>query len=876
MKLNNDNCSPPANGLTCSFFRKKTLSTVIYHTLLISGLFSVGIKNASASEYFNPALLSIGTDNPTMGEIADLSHFEAGGQAPGSYLVRIYINNAFVDEKTVEFISNENNQLVPRFTRQQYENFGLRVNAVKELADLPADTVINDIRNVIPSAQIDFEFTTLKLNISMPQMLMQRRVQGEVDPASWDQGLPAALLSYNLTGNQTRTTGNGYQSNSDALYANLRGGLNLGSWRLRSYATWQQRSDSRNKTSDFNVISTYLQRDIHAIKGQLILGDSATPGDVFDSVQFQGGQLLSDDSMLPDSLRGFAPVIRGISESGAEITIRQNGGVIYQSYVPPGPFEITDLYPASLSGDLVVTVKENDGSERSFTQPYSSIAIMQREGQLKYAMVMGKLRNSSGAIKEGTARFVQGTLIYGLPNSITVYGGIQLAKQYLSGSAGVGVGLGRLGAVSADVTQSNATLPNGEKSEGQSYRVRYSRSVIETGTSVALAAYRYSTEGYYNLQDAFTDTTSGVMNSNYRPRGEFQLTLNQSLGDFGSMYISGSQRDYWNKPGELRTYTLGYNSNLWGVNYGINLSQSQDTDSGREDRRMALTASVPISNWLAGGDRYSALSSMRLNYGMVQSKGQGTTQQAGLSGSAFEGNALNYNLSQTIGKDNDSSNLAASYRGSKGIVSAGYNRSNTQQQINYGVSGGIVAHPYGVTLAQDLGDTVTLVRAPGAANIAVNSQTNLKTDGRGYAVVPWTTPYRRTSVSLDPKGLKHNVALNQTSTSVTPTRGAVVLADFPTQRGHQVMMTLRQASGGYVPFGATATLMDEKNADPITGIVGDEGQLYISGMPDKGKLSVQWGRGSDKQCLAPFDLKSASDSQIEGVPLQVQNLCQRN
>jgi outer membrane usher protein len=192
------------------------------------------------------------------------------------------------------------------------------------------------------------------------------------------------------------------------------------------------------------------------------------------------------------------------------------------------------------------------------------------------------------------------------------------------------------------------------------------------------------------------------------------------------------------------------------------------------------------------------------------------------------------------------------------------------------VSGGIVAHPYGVTLAQDLGDTVTLVRAPGAANIAVNSQTNLKTDGRGYAVVPWTTPYRRTSVSLDPKGLNHNVALNQTSTSVTPTRGAVVLADFPTQRGHQVMMTLRQASGGYVPFGATATLMDEKNAEPITGIVGDEGQLYISGMPDKGKLSVQWGRGSDKQCLAPFDLKSASDSQIEGVPLQVQNVCQRN
>ncbi|NWA62462.1 fimbrial biogenesis outer membrane usher protein [Pantoea sp. B9002] len=832
------------------------------------------IGEAFADDYFNPALLSMPGERNSVAKIADLSHFEAGGQAPGEYKVALYLNNQFIDERDVNFQSSTNNMLLPQLTRHQYEQIGLRVDALEGLKELPDDAIVN-LQEYIPSASADLRFSEMRLDLSVPQMLVKRRARGYVDPSSWDQGLTAALLNYNVTGNQTRSLSDHSQGTNSSLYTNLRGGLNMGSWRLRSYATYQQRNDARQgSNSNFDVISTYLQRDIHVIKGQLTLGDSATPADVFDSVQFQGGQLVSDDSMLPDSLRGFAPVIRGVSESGAEVTIRQNGSVIYQSYVPPGPFEINDLYPASLSGDLVVTVKENDGSERTFSQPYSSIAIMQREGQLKYAMTIGKLRNSGGAITTGAAKFVQGTLIYGLPNAITVYGGMQLAKEYLSASAGIGLGIGRLGAVSADITQSSATLPNGEKSQGQSYRLRYSRSIVETGTSVSLAAYRYSTEGYYTLQDAMTnpsDALNGALNRNYRPRGEFQVMLNQSLGDAGSMYVSGSQRDYWNKAGNLRTYTLGYNTNVFGVSYGLNLSQSQDSDSGKEDRRLALTASVPLSRWLAGDSR----NSMQLNYGMAHAKGQGTTQQAGLSGNALD-NQLNYNVSQTLGNDNNTSNLSASYRGNSGTVSAGYNRSQAQEQINYGLRGGIVAHPYGVTLSQEMSDTVALVRAPGAANIKVNNQTGLSTDWRGYAVMPYMTPYRRTDISLDPQGLGTNVALDQTSTSVTPTRGAVVLADFKTQRGHQVMMTLRKANGDYVPFGATAKLLLKEGEQNNGSIVGDEGLLYISGMPDSGSLDVQWGRGADASCQVRFNLKSASENQMDGVPLQVQSVCQNS
>jgi outer membrane usher protein len=57
-------------------------------------------------------------------------------------------------------------------------------------------------------------------------------------------------------------------------------------------------------------------------------------------------------------MKGYSPVVRGIAQSNAQVTIRQNGYVIYQSYVPAGPFAISDLYPTAGSGDLNVTIKE--------------------------------------------------------------------------------------------------------------------------------------------------------------------------------------------------------------------------------------------------------------------------------------------------------------------------------------------------------------------------------------------------------------------------------------------------------------------------------------------------------------------------------------
>jgi outer membrane usher protein len=77
-----------------------------------------------------------------------------------------------------------------------------------------------------------------------------------------------------------------------------------------------------------------LQRDIIPLKAQL-RGDSSTGADVFDSISYRGIELASDDEMLPDSLRGYAPVVRGIARTNAQVTIRHEH-TLYQTSVSPG------------------------------------------------------------------------------------------------------------------------------------------------------------------------------------------------------------------------------------------------------------------------------------------------------------------------------------------------------------------------------------------------------------------------------------------------------------------------------------------------------------------------------------------------------------
>src|SRR5699024_9172182 len=138
-------------------------------------------------------------------------------------------------------------------------------------------------------------------------------------------------------------------------------------------------------------------------------------------------------------------------------TIRQNDRVVYQTNVPAGPFELNDFYVSGMSGDLVVTVKESDGTEHSFIQPYSSLPEMKREGITDYSITTGKL-NSGKYYYEPS--FLYSSLSTGIMNGVTAYGDTLFAEKYQSLGLGSTFALGVLGALSTDVSLSHANKNN--------------------------------------------------------------------------------------------------------------------------------------------------------------------------------------------------------------------------------------------------------------------------------------------------------------------------------------------------------------------------------------------------------------------------------
>ncbi|EDI8535862.1 fimbrial biogenesis outer membrane usher protein [Salmonella enterica] len=622
---------------------------------------------------------------------------------------------------------------------------------------------------------------------------------------------------------------------------------------MRNYSTLS----ATGSDTEYHSISSYIQRDIAALRSQIMVGDTWTASDVFDSAQIRGVRLYTDDDMLPSSQNGFAPVVRGVAKSNATVIIRQNKYVIYQSAVPQGAFEITDLNTTSGGGDLDVTIKEEDGSEQHFTQPYASLAILKREGQTDFDISVGEMRDESGF----TPNVVQAQVLHGLPWGLTLYGGTQVADDYASAALGMGKDMGSIGAVSFDVTHARSHFDDGDNESGQSYRFLYSKRFEDTDTSFRLVGYRYSTEGYYTLGEwaSRQDNNSDFWETGNR-RSRVEGTWTQSFGPgFGNIYLTLSRQQYWQTDEVERLVQFGY-SNSWrriswnaswnytdSANRSSGSNNKNDNDDSDHEQIFMLTVSIPLSG---------AMESSYVNYSMTQNNHNDSTMQAGVGGTLLEGHNLSYNVQESwtsTPEDTYGGNASMGYDGTYGSVNGGYAWSRDSQTLNYGARGGILVHSGGVTFSQELGETVALVEAPGADGLTVENTTGVATDWRGYTVKTQLNPYDENRVAIDSNYFaKANIELDNTVVNLVPTRGAVVKAAFVTHVGYRVLFNVMQANGKPAPFGAMASA--ELDSGTVTGIVGDNGELYLSGMPENGRFTLGWGGDESTTCAVNYTL----------------------
>lgn len=220
--------------------------------------------------------------------------------------------------------------------------------------------------------QADLGHSTLLVNL--PQAYMEYSDVDWDPPARWDNGIPGIILDYNINNQLRHDQESGSEEQSISGNGTL--GANLGAWRLRAdwQASYDHRDDDENTSTlhDQSWSRYYAYRALPTLGAKLTLGESYLQSDVFDSFNYIGASVISDDQMLPPKLRGYAPEIVGIARSNAKVKVSWQGRVLYETQVPAGPFRIQDLNQ-SVSGTLHVTVEEQNGQTQEFDVNTASV-----------------------------------------------------------------------------------------------------------------------------------------------------------------------------------------------------------------------------------------------------------------------------------------------------------------------------------------------------------------------------------------------------------------------------------------------------------------------------------------------------------------------
>ncbi|HGP2366852.1 TPA: fimbria/pilus outer membrane usher protein [Salmonella enterica] len=823
------------------------------------------------------------------GRNVDISLLEQGAQLPGVYLVNIVLNGKRIDSREMPFhlekTANGEPFLQTCLTRKQLVRYGIKIDSYPDLFSTTKRNNTNVMSkcariSAIPQASEIFQFNSQRLLLSIPQIALRPHYLGIAPQALWSDGLPAFLMNYQASAFRSEYRSNG-SSPTDSINVQLEPGINLGAWRIRNLTTWQKQ---RSQQGQWQTSYTYAERGLYGIKSRLTLGEHFTPSDLFDSVPFRGGMLGSDDAMVPYSQREFAPIVQGIAQTQARIEVKQNGYVIYNTTVAPGPFALTDLPVSGGGGDLQVTVFEADGSRQMFTVPYTTPAIALRKGYLKYSVMIGQYRPVDTSIDKASVG--QATIMYGLPWNLTAYGGGQWASHYQAGELGVGVSLGTFGALSLDGSLSRGQKQNQDTKQGQTWRIRYSKSFETTNTGLTLASYQYASSGYNSLSEVLDTYHTGnkwisqwhwVPGQGYRSywyndsanqrKSRTSLTLSQPLGRWGALYLGASRENYWNRKWSQNELSARYNGPMiFGISWSVDWTQRKwsyssysGSDGNKADRAINLWISVPLSRW--GESNTSS------TYQMQHDTDQGTLHSMGLNGYAFD-QRLYWNVNEQIAQDGtgdsqNSSDLSLRWNGTYGEISGGYGYTKSARQMNVGVQGGMVIHQHGITLGQRLGNTTALVEAPGASGVSVSGtggSVGVRTDFRGYTILGDLSPYQENTVSLNPVTLPPDVAIPQTETKVVPTAGAIIPATFVTRAGGRAVITLTRPDGKLVPFGAVANIVGQADLSSGVGIVGDSSDIYMTGLPEKGQIQVQWGKGQQQHCLADYQLLGSNET----------------
>lgn len=797
--------------------------------------FSVSLVYAADEIQFNTDVLDV-NDRKNI----DLSQFSRGGYImPGTYGMVIHINKNDLPEQQITFYTPKDDPNGSRacVNKAVVEQIGFKPDALKALTWWHDGECLDE--SSVSGMEMRGDLATSSLYLSIPQAYLEYSDENWDPPSRWDEGVPGLLFDYNVNArsqHQQRDGSRGYN-----VSGNGTAGANMGAWRLR--ADWQanidrQTGSSQSTRQKLDWSRYYAYRAIPALRSKLTLGENYLDSGMFDSFQFTGASLISDDNMLPPNLRGYAPEVVGVAKTNAKVVISQQGRVLSETTVAAGPFRIQDLNDA-VSGELNVRVEEQDGSVQEFTMNTASIPYLTRPGSVRFKLAAGKPldweHHSRGPI------FGTGEFSWGVSNGWSLYGGALAGGDYKALSLGIGRDLMAFGALSFDATQSRARLLNEDGTlSGGSYRLSYSKSFDEYDSQITFAGYRFSEEDFMSMSEYLDARYYGQRTGNNKEM--YTVTFNKHFRDVGlSSYINYSHQTYWDRPDNdrynltvARYFDIGRFRNL-----SLSLSAYRNQYNGTNDDGAYLNLSMP---WGDNGtlSYNSTVNRDNTTHGVsyYDRIDELSTYQVS-AGSSRRG----VNTSGYYNHEGDIARISANASYQEGSYSA----------VGLSAQGGMTLTSEGGALHRTgtVGGTRMLIDTNGVADVPVRGYGRTsRTNAWGKAVIGDVNSYYRNKASIDLNDLGDNAEATQSVVQATLTEGAIGYRQFDVIAGQKAMAVIKLADGSEPPFGAT--VMNARKQE--TGLVNDGGSVYLSGINPGDTMTVHWDGRAQCEVRMPTPL----------------------
>lgn len=691
-----------------------------------------------------------------------------------------------------------------------------------------------------PAASVRFDYGTQTLYISEPQVTLLPLEPGD----DWDYGIAGLKLRYNTNVSKS-------QQREAVYYGNIDLNANVGRWVL-SGSTYG--FSGRGFESPQAMVSTVVA----PLRGNLELGKTRTRSTLMSDFGFYGASLRSDNSMIPWSTRGYAPIISGVANSNARITVAQGGYTLSSQVVPPGEYALKDISPIG-NGDITVTVEEEDGSQTTRVYPVTTLPTLLRAHDFNYNLSVGTRSDDS----QTKGVFVAGSLDYGFEPATLNLSGI-LHRQYQGVGVGLSRNMGKWGALEGSVNLSRSVFDNHEPyslrlsahtddpqeqiqnarndwlwnsysggrlasgpQTGLSATIKYAKSLGEK-TNLHLLTWRYTGEKYVDF--ASFNPRQVWLNENRKER--YEATISHGIGS-SYLNFSGWTQSYRNRSSNDSGVNTSFNTSVGGAAVGLYASYSH-TPWSPNDYSLSMNVSIPFD--IAGKQQFS---STGINY----YRNRGTQMNTSVSGNPTEN--MNYNVNASVGRDNRNISVSAGYAMDAlqlggALTQAHYRYGGSQTSSSLSASGAVLGTTEtGLMFTREQNATVAVVKIKDIPGVTFNG--SRPTSYRGVTALP-LSEYSRNDIRINPDNVPDNIDLLDTVFSVVPTRQAIVYREFGYTQVKRYVLKMTGFDRKPLPQGSTVLTSNGLDA----GFITQGGVLLANLLTEPDFLTVMTPQGT--QC----------------------------